>query len=98
VRLDAQELTAIRSAARRAFGPGAVVRLFGSRVDDARKGGDIDLHVEVEAGLDEWRARADFESSVFARIEQQRIDLVFHRRGDPLRGIDVIAHRDGIPL
>ena len=98
MRLDAQELTAIRSAARRAFGPGAVVRLFGSRVDDARKGGDIDLHVEVEAGLDECRARAHSHISELPRIEQQRIDLVFHRRGDPLRGIDVIAHRDGIPL
>lgn len=98
VRLDERELTAIRSAARLAFGPTAVVRLFGSRADDTRKGGDIDLHVEIGDDLDAWQARTRFEDCVFARIEEQRIDLVLHRRGDPMRGIDLIAHRDGVPL
>ncbi|WP_375394589.1 hypothetical protein [uncultured Sphingomonas sp.] len=98
VRLEDEELTAIKAAARHAFGADAVVRLFGSRTDDARTGGDIDLHVEVAPGLDEWQARTRFEDNVFARIEQQRIDVIIRRRGEPMRGIDLIAHRDGIQL
>lgn len=45
MRLTGTERDAIRACAERVFGPACVVRLFGSRVDDARRGGDIDLHV-----------------------------------------------------
>ena len=98
MRLTTEELNAIRAATSQAFGTVACVRLFGSRADDTRKGGDIDLHIEVDPDIDEWRARATFENSIFARIEEQRIDVVIHRRGDPMSGIDLIAHRDGILL
>jgi len=47
MRLTAEEVAAIKRSAREVFGEAAVVRLFGSRLDDARRGGDIDLHVEV---------------------------------------------------
>jgi uncharacterized protein len=98
VRLEPDEVRAIKAAAREAFGEDAVVRLFGSRADDSRKGGDIDLHVEVAPEIDEWRARSRFEESLFARIEEQRVDVVVRKRGAEMRGIDRIAHRDGIAL
>lgn len=98
MRLDGQEVSAIRASARLAFGPDATVRLFGSRVDDERKGGDIDLHVEVPAAIDEVGARSRFFDSLFSRIDEQRVDLIVRRQDDVLRGIDVIARRDGIVL
>ena len=85
-------------AAVAAFGADATVRLFGSRVDDRRKGGDIDLHVEVAPDIDEFQARACFESKLFARIEEQRVDVIVRKRDRPMHGIDMIAHRDGVPL
>ncbi len=43
MRLPAHYPAAIRAAAIEAFGPSAVVRLFGSRVDDDKRGSDIDF-------------------------------------------------------
>ncbi len=58
MRLTAEESAAIKSAAAQAFGSGAVVRLFGSRVHDHLRGGDIDLRVEW-GGENDWDARID---------------------------------------
>ena len=91
-------ITAIRRAASLAFGETATVRVFGSRAFDERGGGDIDLYVEISSETDESAARDRFFDSLFSRIDEQRVDLVIHRRGDPLRGIDLIARRDGIEL
>lgn len=98
MRLEPEEVKAIKAAAAFAFGQDATVRLFGSRVDDLRKGGDIDLHVEVEAHVDTWQAKCRFEDNLFARMEPRRVDIVVHKRSDPERGIDMIAHREGVIL
>ncbi len=98
MRLAPEEVRAIKAAARRAFGADAIVRLFGSRADDSRVGGDIDLHIEVAPDVDEWQARAQFQRNLFARIDEQRVDVVLHRRDTPPSGIDLIAHRDGVTL
>lgn len=51
VRLSSEQITQIRRAAAEGFGPEARVWLFGSRVDDCKLGGDIDLLVESDWDL-----------------------------------------------
>jgi len=97
MRLTPEEVAAIKAAATEAFGPDAVVRLFGSRVHDHLRGGDIDLHVEWD-GHDEWEARTLFEDAFQRQIEPRRVDLVFTRRGQTPRPIEEIALRDGVAL
>ena len=46
MRLTASQIETIRQAAHQNFGADASVWLFGSRVDDARRGGDVDLYIE----------------------------------------------------
>jgi uncharacterized protein len=48
MRLTTFEITAINQNAKNIFGDAAKVYLFGSRVDDSKKGGDIDLYVISE--------------------------------------------------
>nr|WP_277998481.1 hypothetical protein [Sphingomonas liriopis] len=96
--MTAEEVQAIKAAARRAFGADAVVRLFGSRVDDARHGGDIDLHVELPATVNFSSAKEGFLDRLFARIDPQRVDVIATVKGATPRPIEAIAYRDGIVL
>lgn len=98
MRLKPKEIEAIKAAASETFGAGAVVRLFGSRVDDSRRGGDIDLHIEVDAIENEWLAKGRFHDALFRKIDEQRVDVVVSVRGKSPRAIEKIAYRDGILL
>ena len=62
MRLTPSESQTIAGLARESFGPQTRVFLFGSRTDDAARGGDIDLYIETT--LDTPAAlRAVFDSS-----------------------------------
>jgi len=98
MRLTALEVAAIKSAAASAFGETVVVRLFGSRVHDQLRGGDIDLHFEVDDGRGTDIELGRFEAALFARIDRQRVDKVFTVRGEPTNAFDRIAYRDGVQL
>ena len=52
MRLSEFERVQLKKAVREIAGDRALVRLFGSRVDDTRRGGDIDLLVELAEPLD----------------------------------------------
>ncbi len=98
MRLKPNEIEAIKTAAADVFGPGVVVRLFGSRVRDDLKGGDIDLHFEVDALPDKWKAKSRFEEQLFRNIDPQRVDTIFTIRGQQPAPIEKIAYRDGVVL
>jgi len=48
MRLSAEDIAAIRRLVQARFGAGAGIRLFGSRLDDSARGGDVDLYVEPD--------------------------------------------------
>jgi predicted nucleotidyltransferase len=98
VRLTAAEIDAIKTAARETFGPAAVVRLFGSRVHDHLKGGDIDLHVEAGAGDDCFEKRFAMRDFLRAKIGERKIDILISEAGRQKRGFERIAVRDGVIL
>lgn len=78
MRLSQREIDVIKEAALRHFGADAEVRLFGSRTDDTKKGGDIDLYVSSSLADAEQavRAEAAFWSELQARLGDQRIDIL----------------------
>lgn len=47
MRLKPDQVASTKAIVAEHFGERAVVRLFGSQVDDSRKGGDVDLVVET---------------------------------------------------
>ena len=52
MRLTPEQAQAIRQRIDTHMGKHARIWLFGSRVDDSRRGGDVDLYVEGEAAPD----------------------------------------------
>jgi uncharacterized protein len=98
MRLKPHEIDAIKAAAAEAFGPDAVVRLFGSRVDDSLRGGDIDLLIEVEEGQDSYRHEARFLDRLFERIDEQKVDVVLTVRGKAMPPFARLVARDAVPL
>jgi len=99
MRLTLAERRAIKRSVAAVFGTQATVRLFGSRVDDAAHGGDIDLHIELPPrGDDSYRAEARFRALLEDAIGERKVDIVFHTRGRRDQPIDRIAKRTGIVL
>ncbi len=99
MRLDSQHIAAIKQLAVEQFGAGARVRLFGSRVNDAARGGDVDLLVELDAPVDcpAWAA-AGLSSRVSRLMEGRRVDVVMLAPNLMRLPIHDVALRDGVLL
>lgn len=89
----------IRDEVERDFGAGAVVRLFGSRLDDRARGGDVDLLVESTVAVDAsaWRA-AQLEARLMRRLDGRRVDVLVSAPNLHEQPIHRIARREGVPL
>ena len=99
MRLTPEEISSIRACAAQVFGAACTVRLFGSRVYDARRGGDIDLHVVAEvAALATVRNEIAFVLALEEAIGEQRVDVIARAPGFTLQPIDETALRTGVVL
>ncbi|THD07708.1 nucleotidyltransferase domain-containing protein [Metallibacterium scheffleri] len=100
MRLTPEQAAIIRSAAAEVFGTDARVWLFGSRVDDARRGGDIDLLIETRdrlAPAELVRRRTRYAARLYRSLGEQRIDMVITAQGEPdPRPVVAEAQRHGI--
>ncbi len=85
MRLSSRLQDLINTAAKESFG-NVNVYLFGSRVDDFKKGGDIDLAIQTSVPKDIFRKqKAKFLAFLIRRGYDLRIDLVqFHQNMDEL--------------
>lgn len=77
MRLTSTEQQALHDASLRWFG--VPPRLFGSRVDDARRGGDIDLYIEAEASLspqEAFQRETRMAAELYRALGERKIDIV----------------------
>ena len=99
-RLTSDDRQDIAAAAKAVLPPGTRVLLFGSRVDDLRRGGDVDLLVETPTHQppDEVvRLRSLFTAQLYRRMGERRIDvLVCARDQTDGRAVVAAARRDGV--
>lgn len=95
MRLTEFEHRTILSSFNEIFGKGNIY-LFGSRVDDHKRGGDIDLYIEPEDCDRLSEKKIQFLILLESLIGEQKIDIVFHR--DSNRLIEQEAKTKGVHL
>lgn len=99
MRLSEQTQHVISSTARQMFGDGVRIWLFGSRVDDAARGGDIDLLIETDVTLESRAAAAGrFNAKLQMSLGEQKIDILLVDAATPLLPIHQIARETGVRL
>ena len=84
MRLKSQETEIIRRSVAEVFGETTPVWVFGSRLDDDRRGGDIDLFQETALPpAERLRCRFRLLALLQERLGEQKIDLVLAAPDDP---------------
>jgi predicted nucleotidyltransferase len=79
MRLSPAQLDKIQRVCQQTFTNGASVWLFGSRLDDSARGGDVDLYVEAPplTLIDELRCKIRLEEAL-----QMPVDLIVRKPFD----------------
>jgi hypothetical protein len=72
------------------------IYLFGSRIDDAQKGGDIDLYIDTKDSNNLFEKKLSLLGDIKAKIGDQKIDIVISE--DKERAIEKEALAKGIKL
>ncbi|QFY88709.1 nucleotidyltransferase domain-containing protein [Magnetovirga frankeli] len=94
MRISQEQAEAITQSISYHLGRNARIWLFGSRLDDRKKGGDLDLYVEASphALNDEIRCKIALEEALDIPV-----DLIVRSFGETTP-IGAIAKREGLPL
>lgn len=99
MRLQPQRIAAIKRLAAEQFGAGVQVRLFGSRVDDTARGGDVDLLVEVAEPIDQpGLAGARFSVRASRALGGRKVNVVLAAPNLRMAPIHEVARREGVLL
>jgi len=72
------------------------IYLFGSRVDDSQRGGDIDLYLILEDNSDLFNKKIKFLAKIKRELGEQKIDIIFQQNTHNL--IEQEALKWGIKL
>jgi hypothetical protein len=99
MRLTSQQIERIREIGRRVLGDDARITVFGSRADDGKRGGDIDLYFETDTILaNRAQAICRLYGALALALGERNIDvLVRDATTQPARIFD-IAQRTGVSL
>ena len=95
MRLSKYYLESIKTTFNSIFKDGTIY-LFGSRIDDTKKGGDIDLYIEVDDKTNLFEKKIKFLSKLKQKIDNQKIDVIFNE--DKTRLIEQEAKKWAVAL
>jgi predicted nucleotidyltransferase len=99
MRLSIEQVEIIKHVVEETLGDSARFYLFGSRTDDARRGGDIDLLVETATALTPdalLDAKLKMLAALHRQLGERNIDLVFQQPHRQETAFQRLARRQGI--
>ena len=98
MRLKTEQIEIIKSLTKEFFGGDSRVFLFGSRVDDSRKGGDIDLYIETKIKENLIDRKIKMLGELQKELGEQKIDIVINNKFGLDKFIFQVARNEGILL
>lgn len=99
MRLSKFEIDSIKNLAEKHFGKDVQVYLFGSRVNNQKRGGDIDLFIRTnQAESLTVRTKIEFLSNLIEQIGEQKIDVVLENQLAGNSGFLKTINQTGIQL
>ena len=99
MRLDDYTREIIKSEVASQLGVNATICLFGSRVDDTQRGGDIDLLIEPGHFLsNRIQAECRLAARLYIRLGGRKVDVLIKEPLDPTLPIHEQALQNGIIL
>ncbi len=99
MRLDDKTREIIKSEVAGQLGADAIVRLFGSRVDDMQRGGDIDLLIEPGHPLaNRIQEECRLSASLYIKLGGRKVDVLIRDTLKPLLPIHEQALYYGVVL
>ena len=96
MRLQPSEINTIKAITRQVFGKDSKVILFGSRVNDKVKGGDIDLYLQTPENSKAAEKKIEYLVALKSTLGDQKIDVIISK--DRSRPIEQEAITNGIEL
>ena len=99
MRLTADQIQGIRRVARQLAGEQVGIRVFGSRLDDRARGGDLDLLLELpEPVADPALLAAQVSAQISRLMDGRKVDVVLAAPNLRRLPIHDVALREGQPL
>ena len=99
MRMPSNYQTTITDIAAKVFGERASVWLFGSRLDDAAKWGDVDLLIKLESPTaDKAVLAARYNALLQMKLGLQKFDILVIDSSTPLKQIHQQALSNGVRL
>lgn len=96
MRLTESQIEAIRQLTRQVVGPAARIRVFGSRLDDTARGGDLDLMLELTEPVDNPALIAARLSALVSRaMNGRKVDVLLSAPNLMRLPIHEIAYAEG---
>ena len=99
MRLQPEQVKTIKDTVERLVGPASRVWLFGSRVNEALRGGDIDLLVETDEIVpNRVKTLCKIEGALVMALGDRKLDVLLKDARTPDVPVFEVARRQGILL
>lgn len=98
VRLSSKEIETLVDTAHQCFGSTSRIWLYGSRVDDKKKGGDIDLYIETDREKNIVASILEMRRLIWQTFGEQKIDILVRETSKKMSAMHTIAKESGYEL
>lgn len=99
MRLSAVQQQQIKQAVAEACGGDVIVKVFGSRLDDNKKGGDIDLLIQLSNRVAQPALLCgQIRAKIMRKIGEQKIDVLLVAPNLPRLPVHDVAEAEGVAL